>query len=43
MAQKIPKFRKRSYFPGFPEFRRMAEKALTAMIKEANVHGLLTC
>ena len=29
----IPKLRKRSYFPGFLEPRRMAEKALTAVIQ----------
>ena len=32
---KIPKLRKGSYFPGFLEPRRMAEKALTAVIQEA--------
>jgi putative transposase len=32
---RIPKLRKDSYFPGFPEPRRMAEKALTAVIQEA--------
>ncbi len=31
----IPKLRKGSYFPGFLEPRRMAEKALTAVIQEA--------
>ena len=35
---RIPKLRKGSYFPGFIEPRRMAEKALTAVIKEAS-HG----
>jgi len=34
---RIPKLRKGSYFPGFPEPRRMAEKALTAMIQEAYI------
>ena len=29
---RIPKLRTGSYFPGFPEPRRMAEKALTAVI-----------
>ena len=29
---RIPKLRKYSYFPGFLEPRRMAEKALTAVI-----------
>ncbi|CCD86083.1 Putative transposase (Fragment) [Bradyrhizobium sp. ORS 285] len=32
---RIPKLRKRSYFPGLLEPRRMAEKALTAVIQEA--------
>lgn len=32
---RIPKLRKGSYFPGFLEPRRMAEKALTAVILEA--------
>ena len=32
---KIPKLRKGSYFPGFLEPRRMAEKALAAVIQEA--------
>jgi hypothetical protein len=31
---RIPRLRKGSYFPGFLEPRRMAEKALTAVIKE---------
>ena len=38
----IPKLRKGSYFPGFLEPRRTAEKALTAVIQEAvnvNVKG----
>ena len=35
VALKIPKLRKGSYFPGFLEPRRMAEKALTAVIQEA--------
>jgi transposase-like protein len=30
---RIPKVRKGSYFPGFLEPRRMAEKALTAVIQ----------
>lgn len=37
---KIPKLRKGSYFPGFLEPRRLAEKALTAVIQEAYVHGV---
>ena len=32
---RIPKLRHGSYFPGFLEPRRMAEKALTAVIQEA--------
>ena len=39
---RIPKLRKGSYFPGFLEPRRMAEKALTAVIQEANVQGIST-
>src|SRR6187431_1536502 len=38
----IPKLRKGSYFPGFLEPRRMAEKALTAVIQEAYIHGVST-
>ena len=34
---RIPKLRKGSYFPGFLEPRRMAEKALAAVIQEAYV------
>ena len=34
---RIPKLRKGSYFPGFLERRRMAEKALTAVIQESYV------
>ena len=32
---RVPKLRKGSYFPGFLEPRRVAEKALTAVIREA--------
>lgn len=39
---RIPKLRKGSYFPGFLEPRRMAEKALTAVIQEAYIHGVST-
>jgi putative transposase len=39
---RIPRLRKGSYFPGFLEPRRMAEKALTAVIQEAYVHGIST-
>ncbi len=39
---KIPKLRKGSYFPGFLEPRRTAEKALAAVIQEAYVQGVST-
>jgi putative transposase len=39
---RIPKLRRGSYFPGFLEPRRMAEKALTAVIQEAYVQGVST-
>ena len=39
---KIPKLRKGSYFPGFLELRRMAEKALTAVVQEAYIQGVST-
>src|SRR2546430_268923 len=39
---RIPKLRKSSYFPGFLEPRRMAEKALAAVIQEAYVPGVST-
>ena len=42
VALKIPKLRKGSYFPGFLEPRRMAEKALTAVIQEAYIQGVST-
>ncbi|MFQ5521630.1 MAG: IS256 family transposase [Candidatus Methylomirabilia bacterium] len=38
----IPKLRKGSYFPGFLEPRRTAEKALVAVIQEAYVQGIST-
>ena len=38
----IPKLRKGSYFPSFLEPRRVAEKALTAVIQEAYVQGVST-
>ncbi|MGO7396239.1 transposase, partial [Rhizobium ruizarguesonis] len=34
--------RKGSYFPSFLEPRRMAEKALTAVIQEAYIQGIST-
>ena len=39
---RIPKLRKGSYFPSFLEPRRMAERALTAVIQEAYVQGIST-
>ena len=39
---RIPKLREGSYFPSFLEPRRMAEKALTAVIQEAYVQGVST-
>jgi|GEM_PF-867501 len=39
---RIPKLRTGSYFPGFLDPRRMAEKALTAVIQEAYVQGIST-
>ena len=39
---RIPRLRRGSYFPGFLEPRRMTEKALTAVIQEAYIHGVST-
>ena len=39
---RIPKLRRGSYFPSFLEPRRTAEKALTAVIQEAYIHGVST-
>jgi len=39
---RIPKLRKGSYFPPFLEPRRLAEKALSAVVQEAYVHGVST-
>jgi putative transposase len=39
---RIPKLRKGSYYPCFLEPRRLAEKALTAVIQEAYVQGVST-
>jgi putative transposase len=39
---RIPKLRRNSYFPGFLEPRRMAEKALAAVVQEAYVQGVST-
>ena len=38
----IPKLRRGSYFPSVLEPRRMAEKALTAVIQEAYIQGIST-
>ena len=38
----VPKLRKGSYFPSFLEPRRIAEKALTAVVQEAYIHGVST-
>jgi putative transposase len=38
----IPKLRRGSYFPAFLEPRRLAEKALAAVVQEAYVHGVST-
>ena len=39
---RIPKLRRGSYFPGFLEPRRLAEKALTAVVQEAYIQGIST-
>ncbi len=39
---RIPKLRHGSYFPGFLEPRRMAEKAITAVVQEAYIQGIST-
>jgi putative transposase len=39
---RIPKLRKGSYFPAFLEPRRLAKKALAAVVQEAYVHGVST-
>ena len=39
---RIPKLRKGSYFPAFLEPRRMAEKALTAVLQVAYIQGVST-
>ena len=38
----IPKLRKGTYFPEFPEPRRASEKAMTAVIQEAYIQGVST-
>lgn len=42
VALRIPKLRQGSYFPGFLDPRRAAEKALTAVIQEAYIQGIST-
>ncbi len=42
MDLRIPKLRKGSYFPGFLEPRRLAEKAIAAVVQAAYVHGVST-
>ena len=42
IALRIPKLRKGSYFPGFLDPRRAAEKAMTAVIQEAYIQGIST-
>ena len=42
MELRIPKLRKGSFFPCFLEPRRLAEKALTAVIQEAYIQGVST-
>jgi putative transposase len=42
VKRRIPKLRRGSYFPGFLEPRRLAEKALAAVVQEAYVHGVST-
>jgi transposase-like protein len=39
---RIPKLRRGSYFPGFLEPRRLAEKALIAVVQEAYIQGIST-
>jgi hypothetical protein len=39
---KIPMRPRGGHFPGFPEPRRTAEKALVAVIQEAHVQGIFT-
>ena len=39
---RVPKLRQGSYFPAFLEPRRLAEKALTAVVQEAYIQGIST-
>ena len=40
---KVPRVRDSSYFPSLLEPRRRAERALSAVVQEAYVHGISTC
>ena len=42
MELRISKLHKGSYIPGFLEPRRLAEKALTAVVQEAYIQGIST-
>ena len=42
VEMRIPRLWRGSYFPGILEPRRMAEKALTAAVREACIHGVST-
>ena len=42
VAVQIPKLRKGSYFPEFPEPRRASQKAMTAVKQEAYIQGVST-
>src|SRR5206468_4037056 len=42
VALRIPKLRKGSYFPSFLEPRRMAEKAIAAVVQEPYIQGVST-
>src|SRR3546814_7036869 len=42
VERRIPKLRKGSYFPAVLEPRRLAEKALTAVVQEAYIQGIST-
>jgi len=42
VEQRVPKLRSGSYFPASLEPRRIAEKALTAVVQEAYIQGIST-
>ena len=42
MELKVPRVRDSSYFPSLLEPRRKAERALSAVVQEAYVHGVST-